>query len=388
MCYALRCTDRRVARRHGELSCTSDGKIILTALSSNPCFVIKNGKPPKIHLRKNEKLILSEGDSLGLLPYMFWFEVTTKENHTNKEVDTQISTSYMKVKSEESETLDCQKTQQTNSCKMSTEQEALSKKNENNEASYENKNLTSTSSRYGTPEFEKTRRLPLWRYQLFDVSLPKEIIQEDNKMKLPETKVLTVGETEVDNSLTPDGTNVGVEKNVTAELDTSTSPEATSSNQLAIVSESDNTTTGARPICQYEGNCYRQNQKHKDDFSHPGDEDWIPYEQRPMCEFGAKCYRKNERHRVQCRHPPVNAIEDDLMSDSTNDSTNPRLSPQQLSPSPSSTPVPSPLPAKRRCKAVKQNNFIVDDDYESEPEDPFESDGTSDEYLPEESDTD
>lgn len=50
--------------------------------------------------------------------------------------------------------------------------------------------------------------------------------------------------------------------------------------------------------------------------------------------------------------------------------------------------VPSPLPAKRRCKAVKQNNFIVDNDYESEPEDPFESDGTSDEYLPEESDTD
>lgn len=146
--------------------------------------MIKNGKPPKIHLRKNEKLILSEGDSLGLLPNMFWFEVTRKENHTNKEVDTQISTSYMKVKSGESETLDCQETQQTNSCKMSTEQEALPKKNENSEA-------TSSSSRYGTPEFEKTRRLPLWRYQLFDVALSKEIIQEDNKMKLPETKVLT-----------------------------------------------------------------------------------------------------------------------------------------------------------------------------------------------------
>ena len=52
---------------------------------------------------------------------------------------------------------------------------------------------------------------------------------------------------------------------------------------------------------------YRKNTQHKLEFSHPGDADFVPYENRPMCPYGASCYRLNNKHKVEFRHPAGNS---------------------------------------------------------------------------------
>ena len=53
-----------------------------------------------------------------------------------------------------------------------------------------------------------------------------------------------------------------------------------------------------REGCQYLDKCYRKNPSHRDDFSHPGDEDWLQGE----CEFGTNCYRENKAHKSRFTH--------------------------------------------------------------------------------------
>lgn len=82
-----------------------------------------------------------------------------------------------------------------------------------------------------------------------------------------------------------------------------------------------------RRACKYGESCYRRNPVHKEEFSHPGNEDYAlepdqeetqsaddgACDQRPECQYGTSCYRKNPQHRRDFKHtkPPEDAGADD-----------------------------------------------------------------------------
>lgn len=61
-----------------------------------------------------------------------------------------------------------------------------------------------------------------------------------------------------------------------------------------------------RVPCKYGVRCYRVNPVHKDEFSHPGDQDFVSAEEdnddKPECEYGTSCYRQNPQHKRDYTH--------------------------------------------------------------------------------------
>ncbi|XP_042301942.1 aprataxin and PNK-like factor [Sceloporus undulatus] len=80
------------------------------------------------------------------------------------------------------------------------------------------------------------------------------------------------------------------------------------------VLQSSNISSHQRRACQYGRNCYRKNPTHFQQFSHPGDSDYLDTESvteshndnRPECPYGTACYRKNPQHKLEYKHtaPP------------------------------------------------------------------------------------
>lgn len=79
------------------------------------------------------------------------------------------------------------------------------------------------------------------------------------------------------------------------------------------------TSKNERIACKYGEHCYRRNPTHKQEFSHPGDDDYIPVpneeedgtqqdgnDNRPECQYGTSCYRQNPQHKRDFKHtqPP------------------------------------------------------------------------------------
>nr|CAB3222546.1 aprataxin and PNK-like factor [Phallusia mammillata] len=81
---------------------------------------------------------------------------------------------------------------------------------------------------------------------------------------------------------------------------------------LEQLSNSSNIPTNpSRESCAYGHSCYRRNPTHFQEFSHPGDADYVSPpnsdvsddgDSRPECEYGLQCYRKNPIHRRQFKH--------------------------------------------------------------------------------------
>jgi len=68
-----------------------------------------------------------------------------------------------------------------------------------------------------------------------------------------------------------------------------------------------------RKSCPFGASCYRKNPIHRQEASHPGDDDYKDVnkedkndddddDDKPECEFGTDCYRKNPQHRKQFKH--------------------------------------------------------------------------------------
>ncbi|XP_046435050.1 uncharacterized protein LOC124186939 isoform X2 [Neodiprion fabricii] len=77
----------------------------------------------------------------------------------------------------------------------------------------------------------------------------------------------------------------------------STSNTDTAVNVAATVSSSP-----TRNRCTYGTKCYRKNEEHRAQFSHPGDSDYAALDDRPECRYGVRCYRKNPQHRKDFKH--------------------------------------------------------------------------------------
>jgi len=90
-------------------------------------------------------------------------------------------------------------------------------------------------------------------------------------------------------------------------------PKATTSNSKDS-GEDDGLRVKKRRPCEFGKKCYRKNQAHLKDYSHPGDDDYTSGQEssdaggsgseddRPECEFGTDCYRKNRQHRKEYKH--------------------------------------------------------------------------------------
>ncbi|XP_054853772.1 aprataxin and PNK-like factor [Eublepharis macularius] len=82
----------------------------------------------------------------------------------------------------------------------------------------------------------------------------------------------------------------------------------------SAVPQSTNVSKHKRIPCHYGRNCYRKNPVHFQQFSHPGDGDYLDPEVvtpadndcRPECPYGTACYRKNPQHKIEYKHtaPP------------------------------------------------------------------------------------
>jgi len=126
--------------------------------------------------------------------------------------------------------------------------------------------------------------------------------------------------------------------------------------------------TTQRESCNYGIKCFRRNPGHRTSMAHPGDLDYrrpnLPNAppNAPPCPWGAACYRRNPQHFIQLSHPPA--------TNATSVNAN---------------PIPR-QPRNRQNNRRVVTNIDLDEEDDYDLEDPFIDDGSSDEYVPDESD--
>ncbi len=84
---------------------------------------------------------------------------------------------------------------------------------------------------------------------------------------------------------------------------------------MVVLQASVSPTQQKRVPCKYGEQCYRRNPAHKEEYSHPGDEDYSSEQDeaqptasadapdlRLECEYGTSCYRQNPQHKRDFKH--------------------------------------------------------------------------------------
>ncbi|KAL0270088.1 UNVERIFIED_CONTAM: hypothetical protein PYX00_007609 [Menopon gallinae] len=309
------CSDKKVSRSHGQLQLTPDGRVHVIALHKNPCFVMKNGLPPVIQLKKDEEKFLHDGDYIGLLPDSFWYKIVLKRNdelsnNCNDLKPDSISSFLKNVDQVNDSKVSCKKSELRGgepnvTPKASVKPSVTDKKSDSVDIQKPSSPLNPLTERLKA--LEPTRKLPLSEYQI--EGIPDDI-NEIYKTDPVEVKLNNIENkyNSTSHSFTPQDDNIEEPKpssSSTAEVKEESA--AGCSNNTVDNNENGDYNNQAdsqkRPICQYEEKCYRVNEQHKRDFSHPGDPDFVPYDERPICQYGAACYRKNRAHWVEYKHP-------------------------------------------------------------------------------------
>lgn len=341
-------------------------------------------------IEKNEEKILSEGDYFGLLPDAFWFEIIFKQDPLENSVENpNHSIISPKRNSPQPRTRDDSVLDMKHDAAGRGNESTPSKGSSNyNEPSTSNSdklpriepphsedvsdslnasnNQPGSASRNTSLDIEKTKRLPLWMYQIDE---PENEVQAKAKSKAPAKRSHSLSAEQVQgkkakvsnisfsgddekcsepvNDEREPGEVIVKEENVDEPPDVvevksefgnneeepvetikinetepaPTSEESKNSGEPSkkkdekdgyesdVVVEPDesneasNNAPRRRPICQYEASCYRKNPVHKQEYCHPGDADYLRLQDRPQCPYGAACYRQNQLHRVEYQHP-------------------------------------------------------------------------------------
>ena len=100
------------------------------------------------------------------------------------------------------------------------------------------------------------------------------------------------------------------ESNLTQNIDTEKVSKIAGENDTDTMSSLSNSSSPVkiREPCVFGKSCYRKNPVHLQEFSHPGDNDYVSHsssndeDHRPECEYGLQCYRKNPNHKRKFRH--------------------------------------------------------------------------------------
>ena len=129
-----------------------------------------------MQLNKDEEEILKVGDCIGLLPDDYWFQIKTKEKQNNKEVES-VQLSIIDHKSGIEKLNDYRLNSESsfknendtklNMCENSDTLPSLNNISfDKNKSDVINIKEMSRSNRLGSPDFEKTRKLPLHMYDI------------------------------------------------------------------------------------------------------------------------------------------------------------------------------------------------------------------------------
>ncbi|CAG9762125.1 unnamed protein product [Ceutorhynchus assimilis] len=359
----LRVTDQRVSRKHAVIN-VSPEIITLTSVHINPCFFKKANDNRLNVIRKDTNHELSDGDTFGLLPTEYWFTVLIQR-------DKEPQINGKRPNDENCENLELKKAKLS-----SPNPNEASTSGTNDQSSTINLSEPQTNSN-NLPVITNVRSLapPDIDNQLEPIKT--EIKNEDLSTESPQDmkpKIENVIDANVEiKQETPEAEGQEVEVKIEPfDLPTTSAGSASAIPIIPIVTPITPIVTPITPIvipitapvrpkrekCWYAATCFRKNPSHREQFSHPGDNDYAsdPDEDRPDCPYGASCYRKNPEHRKEYKHS------------TTKPAPKPNTATAQKRPTTKKNPPQTP------------EDDDLDDSYDYN--DPFINDASSDDYQP------
>ncbi|KAL4713127.1 hypothetical protein ACJJTC_004513 [Scirpophaga incertulas] len=352
------CDDKRVSRNHGDIEVT-DNTVTIYALHENPFFIKKKGNKETQILNQNSSIIINNGDRFGLLPDSYWYELmycANTETATDKvaldpECNQDTSSSESGANLEIAD-LDSNNTLVNNSPEspsLLTQQESSDTLVLDNHADIDQQRASSPSANILNQQ-AKRQHSSSDETPTVDVKKIKAEVKEE-----PDTP--------------EDGPSNGEQMQQNADDNAKVPQQQQGPPQ----------NPRSRERCLYGADCYRRNVQHKAEFSHPSDADWGAGERSP-CPWGASCRRRDPRHYALHSHPaaqprPLNAQRQRKRkksiqrSDSDDSEDGNHANSAQI------------LQGKRVRKTIFRPSYK--DDSESEKEDdPYKTDGESDEWQP------
>ncbi|CAF0956529.1 unnamed protein product [Adineta steineri] len=258
---SLGCNDKKISRQHAELLLKKDQTLWIKPTHSNPVFY-RPLNCKTIHLTKDIEQELKDGDQIGLLPTTFFFRISfsTDTNNNKDATSSKCIDNHISIDTSKRLTTDVDNVTTSSSIKDQEESQS------------ENSN-------------KLLRKLPAWMSP--STSSPRS---DNTKRQL---------------SLDED----------TNELTTETFDSVTPKKSFDLVKSNNK----PRPPCQYGASCYRKNQLHRTEESHPGDSDYEDEKEKetkdddnkdttssdtdkPQCPYGKTCYRQNAQHKRDYKH--------------------------------------------------------------------------------------
>ncbi|KAG1956127.1 aprataxin and PNK-like factor [Pimephales promelas] len=374
--------DKRVSRNHCILE-NKNGQLRLKPTHLNPCFIQTNIVASPQPLEKDQWHWLKEGDIFSLMPWKYVYRVRLKEEDQTLR-NSQAFDEAMEVKkcSTGPAELSVDAATTSPSCTLSGDKSASSHtlcslpevhtKTQHDESDRPQKKrilpawmMTSASTSPSTskavrgtptkakrvaapkpgtgpsraraaqlsseeeePEEEKPKRkTKRLKSDSEDESVPLVSLDDVAAPRTSRVRTVPDGENSTGLMERDDGEMKGDEvgRGAQAEDDSQASQGPS---QRSKITEAESKTSVSkvkkqrRTRCAYGSSCYRKNQLHFQECSHPGDSDYEEEEEedadddRPECPYGTHCYRKNPLHKKEYKHtksPPktVAAADDD-----------------------------------------------------------------------------
>ncbi|KAK4885217.1 hypothetical protein RN001_001488 [Aquatica leii] len=274
----LECDDRRVSRIHGVIE-ISNNSVTIASTHQNPCFYQRADNKTITILPKNTPVNLNDGDKFALLADQFWFKVKIeKDDLESNNNDDEVIEAH------------------NNSSTSNNEEAQASKRNyeDNNDDNVPAKktklnNIPGISLEEKVSKDESKREIRITQQPNFQLST------RDAELK---AMLFSSDDDEVLSDSTPQNLhNVDNNCGINSE-----DKDATANDNKASTSKNEKV---RRDYCMYGAECYRKNNEHFAEYSHPGDSDYEsdPNDDRPICSYGASCYRSNKDHRKSYKHP-------------------------------------------------------------------------------------
>ncbi|KAF5308181.1 hypothetical protein FQR65_LT06361 [Abscondita terminalis] len=271
----LECDDRRVSRNHGIIEITNNA-VTIASTHQNPCFYQTADSKTITILPKHSPVSLNDGDKFALLADQFWYRVKIEKSEiAGNNID-----------------------------------EVLNDHNESNKSTH-NGDTEITKRNYESDDGDNLQNKKI---KLNDEPSPANVTEEHVISETPSASKTNVPFTAEDAKLKAMLFSSDEEDNQIPPLSLPQTDETGKSAETKDVAENPDNKAGTsktnvkrqwRDYCIYGAECYRKNQAHFIEYSHPGDSDYEsdPNDDRPACSFGSQCYRTNKDHRKGYKHP-------------------------------------------------------------------------------------
>jgi aprataxin and PNK-like factor len=331
----FQCDDKRVSRRHCEIS-VIDTQLKIKSVHTNPVFFTRHQKEEKQILKQNNEVLLNNLDKFSLLPQEYEYVVkivaeseaedagTTSEAapsdvmfriRNTEEINDRLeagniatSLSQIMANDDTNEAVPMEQEEAPTSPQTSRKR-SLDQADEHVESKKlkpsSSDEIPSTSTNNNPPNTE-TAIVSTTNDQ---ATLPTVTIKPDPDAVTSTTVTVPVGIVKPDpDAAVPPIAPVPV-KSIKPDPDGGTSTNANSSAAIPVTPDNQNQSPALRPSCEFGVRCYRNTPQHHQEFAHPRDVDYRrpnyppAAENIPPCPWGASCYRRNPDHFRVLSHP-------------------------------------------------------------------------------------